>query len=65
VPADSDTASAAKKHAAPAPGAASAESQPPPEDENKKSLFKRIFGIFGGGKKDAGRPTQGAQDPQQ
>ena len=65
VPAGSDTAPAAKKHAASAPSAASAESQPPPEDENKKSLFKRIFGIFGGGKKDVGKPKQGTQDPQQ
>ena len=64
-PAGSDTAPATKKHAASAPAAASAESQPAPENENKKSLFKRIFGIFGGGKNDADKPNQGTQDPRQ
>jgi penicillin-binding protein 1B len=54
--ASSDSAPAAKKHAKPAPAAAAAESKTPPEDENKKSLFKRIFGIFGVGKKDPGKP---------
>ena len=48
-----------------APGAAgeSAEGQAQPEEENKKGLFKRIFGIFGGSKKDTDKPNQGTQDP--
>jgi penicillin-binding protein 1B len=46
-----------------APGASSAESQTQPEEENKKGLFRRIFGIFGGSKKDADKPNQGTQDP--
>jgi penicillin-binding protein 1B len=49
--------------AGPAPGAASAESKTQPEEENKKGLFRRIFGIFGGSKKDADKPNQGTQDP--
>jgi penicillin-binding protein 1B len=34
-----------------------------PQDENKKGILRRIFGIFGG-KKDADKPQQGTQDPQ-
>jgi penicillin-binding protein 1B len=45
------------------PGASSAESQTQPEEENKKGLFRRIFGIFGGSKKDADKPNQETQDP--
>jgi penicillin-binding protein 1B len=46
------------------PGAPdTAESQTQPEDEKKKGLFKRIFGIFGGSKKDAEKPNQETQDP--
>jgi penicillin-binding protein 1B len=41
----------------------SAENQTQPEDEKKKGLFKRIFGIFGGSKKDADKPSQETQDP--
>lgn len=33
----------------------------PPEDENKKSVLRRIFGIFGG-KKDADKAPSGSQD---
>jgi penicillin-binding protein 1B len=48
---------------APSPGGAaqppSAEgAQPPADGEKKKGLFKRIFGIFGGGKKDEEKPPQ-------
>ncbi len=46
-----------------APGESSAEGQAQPEEENKKGLFRRIFGIFGGSKKDADKPNQGTQDP--
>jgi penicillin-binding protein 1B len=35
----------------------------PPEDENKKGLLRRIFGIFGG-KKDADKTPSGTQDQQ-
>jgi penicillin-binding protein 1B len=41
----------------------SAESQTQPEEEKKKGLFRRIFGIFGGSKKDADKPNQETQDP--
>jgi len=41
----------------------SAENQTQPEEEKKKGLFKRIFGIFGGSKKDAEKPNQETQDP--
>ncbi len=34
-----------------------------PDDQNKKGVLRRIFGIFGG-KKDADKPQQGTQDPQ-
>jgi penicillin-binding protein 1B len=54
----------------PAPGSAGATAQAPaaadnqqPEDQNKKGVLRRIFGIFGG-KKDADKPQQGTQDPQ-
>jgi penicillin-binding protein 1B len=56
----------------PAPGSASARpsSTPPtaadsqqPEDENKKGVLRRIFGIFGG-KKDADKTQSGSQDQQ-
>lgn len=40
-----------------------AENQPA-EDENKKGVLRRIFGIFGG-KKDADKPASGSQDQQQ
>jgi penicillin-binding protein 1B len=62
VPARPDTPPAAIRHVAQAPATAPVESQAPPEDQNKKSLFKRILGIFGGGNKDADKPTQGAPD---
>ena len=46
------------------PGAPdSADNQAQPEEEKKKGLFKRIFGIFGGSKKDADKPSQETQDP--
>jgi penicillin-binding protein 1B len=46
------------------PGAPeSAEGQTQPEEEKKKGLFRRIFGIFGGSKKDADKPNQGTEDP--
>jgi penicillin-binding protein 1B len=35
----------------------------PSEDEHKKGVLHRIFGIFGG-KKDADKPTTDSQDPQ-
>jgi penicillin-binding protein 1B len=41
---------------------ASADNQPA-EDENKKGVLRRIFGIFGG-KKDADKPQTGSQDQQ-
>ena len=41
---------------------ASADNQQP-EDENKKGVLRRIFGIFGG-KKDADKPQSGSQDQQ-
>lgn len=40
-----------------------AENQPQ-EEENKKGVLRRIFGIFGG-KKDADKPASGSQDQQQ
>ena len=42
--------------------AANADGQQP-EGENKKGVFRRIFGIFGG-KKDTDKPQQETQDPQ-
>jgi penicillin-binding protein 1B len=58
-------------HSAPvtnAPGSAVSGNAPPKspsegEEGNKKSLLRRIFGIFGGGKKDAGNPRQTAPEP--
>jgi penicillin-binding protein 1B len=41
----------------------SAETQTQQEEDKKKGLFKRIFGIFGGSRKDADKPNQGTQDP--
>ena len=54
-----------KNPAAPGSGGESAEGQTQPEGENKKGLFRRIFGIFGGSKKDkdTDKPSQGTQDP--
>ena len=57
--------------AEPPPGSAGARptsTQPsadnqPPEEENKKGVLRRIFGIFGG-KKDADKTPSGSQDPQ-
>jgi hypothetical protein len=46
----------------PATPAGSADNQTP-EDENKKSVLRRIFGIFGG-KKDADKAPSGSQDQQ-
>jgi penicillin-binding protein 1B len=54
----------ARPHSAPganAPGDAVSsnapgKNQPEGEEANKKSFFRRIFGIFGGGKKDADKP---------
>ena len=46
----------------PADPSASADNQEP-EDENKKGVLRRIFGIFGG-KKDADKTPSGPQDPQ-
>jgi penicillin-binding protein 1B len=60
----SSAGSAAKNPAAPGSGGESAEGQTQPDEENKKGLFRRIFGIFGGSKKDADKPNQGTQDPQ-
>jgi penicillin-binding protein 1B len=59
APADLDTSPEAKKQAkkrvARGRSTTSAGSEPR-EDENKKSLFRRILGIFGGGDKDADKP---------
>jgi penicillin-binding protein 1B len=41
---------------------ASADNQPP-EEQNKKGVLRRIFGIFGG-KKDADKKQSGSTDPQ-
>lgn len=47
-----------------APGAnASTPGQPSEEDENRKGLFHRIFGIFGGPKKGADKPKPGTENP--
>jgi hypothetical protein len=53
-----------------APGSAGASPTPPasadnqqPEDENKKGVLRRIFGIFGG-KKDADKTPPGTPDQQ-
>jgi hypothetical protein len=59
----SSAGSAEKNPAAPGSGGESAEGQTQPEEENKKGLLRRIFGIFGGSKKDADKPNQGTQDP--
>ena len=54
-----------KRPATPGSDGESAEGQTQqPEEENKKGLFRRIFGIFGGSKKDADKPNQGTQEPQ-
>jgi penicillin-binding protein 1B len=46
------------------PGAPdSADGQTQPEEEKKKGLFRRIFGIFGGSKKDADKPNPGTEEP--
>jgi penicillin-binding protein 1B len=44
------------------PGDAQNPDAPSQEDQNKKGLFHRIFGIFGG-KKDTDKPQPNAQDP--
>jgi penicillin-binding protein 1B len=55
---------AAASPTAKTPGAPeSADGQTQPEDEKKKGLFRRIFGIFGGSKKDADKPNPGTEDP--
>jgi hypothetical protein len=46
-----------------APASETEDGQTQPDQENKKGLFKRIFGIFGGNKKDADKQNQGTQDP--
>jgi penicillin-binding protein 1B len=46
----------------PADPSASTDNQQP-EDENKKGILRRIFGIFGG-KKDADKASSGSQDQQ-
>jgi hypothetical protein len=56
-------ASSAPTSTKPGAPASSAESQTQPEEENKKGLFRRIFGIFGGSKKDADKPNPGTEDP--
>jgi hypothetical protein len=43
------------------PAPPSAADNQPPEDENKKGVLRRIFGIFGG-KKDADKAPSGSQD---
>ena len=48
--------------ARPGPPQPSADNQPP-EEENKKGVLRRIFGIFGG-KKDADKTQSGSQDQQ-
>jgi penicillin-binding protein 1B len=45
-----------------AQGPAPAGSQQP-EEENKKSVWRRIFGIFGGNNKTDDQPQQGTKDP--
>ncbi len=47
-----------------APAETAAEEQGQPENENKKGIFRRIFGIFGG-KKDEKKPQHDTQDPPQ
>jgi penicillin-binding protein 1B len=64
-----DKAKGADAASPPPPGSASAGSTQPaadnqqPEDENKKSVLRRIFGIFGG-KKDADKTPSGSPDQQ-
>jgi penicillin-binding protein 1B len=48
----------------PAPGSPSTDTSAQTEDENKKGLFKRIFGIFGGSKNDADKPKPGTKESQ-
>jgi len=47
-----------------APGAAAADTAAQSEDENKKGVFRRIFGIFGGSKKDGDKGNLGTKDTQ-
>jgi hypothetical protein len=46
------------------PGAPAADTTAQSEDENKKGVFKRIFGIFGGSKKDGDKGNPGTKDTQ-
>jgi penicillin-binding protein 1B len=59
---DADAAAGNPSAHPPAPPPSSADNQPP-EDENKKGVLRRIFGIFGG-KKDADKSPSGTQDQQ-
>jgi penicillin-binding protein 1B len=64
-----DKSKGAEADSAPGGSGAHPSSTPPtaenqqPEEENKKGVLRRIFGIFGG-KKDADKPPSGSQDPQ-
>jgi len=51
-----DASAAGPEGAAQPPSAGGA--QPPADGEKKKGLLKRVFGIFGGGKKDEEKPPQ-------
>ena len=57
-----DAASVPKPPATHRAAAANEESRPP--EEEKKNLFRRIFGIFGGGRRDDGKATPGTPDSQ-
>jgi penicillin-binding protein 1B len=64
-----DKSKGAEAESAPGSSGANPSSTPPtadnqqPEEENKKGILRRIFGIFGG-KKDADKTQSGSQDQQ-
>jgi penicillin-binding protein 1B len=60
--AESESAPGSSGTRPPSPPPSTADNQEP-EQENKKGVLRRIFGIFGG-KKDADKPPSGSQDQQ-
>jgi penicillin-binding protein 1B len=61
--ADSGSPGAAGEGARPSATPPGSATNQEPEEENKKGVLRRIFGIFGG-KKDADKPPSGSQDQQ-
>jgi penicillin-binding protein 1B len=62
-PADAPGTNPSASPTPPAPGTDASATSQSQEDENRKGLFHRIFGIFGGTKKGADKPKPGPENP--